>query len=141
MATGGAWWHPACVTDDRPAGVPASFDVRTVVYLRSGEHEPQLDEEASTALHHAHLAYLAELTRRGIVAANGPLVEKTDQTLRGMSVYTVGMAEARRLAEQDPAVRAGRFRVDVARWAVAEGRIAFPEQDAPVGDVVRFEDL
>ena len=111
------------------------------MYLRSGEHPPELDEEASTALHHAHLAYIAELIRRGIVAANGPLVEKTDPTFRGMSVYTVGMAEARRLAEQDPAVRAGRFRVDVARWAVAQGRIAFPEQDAPVGDVVRFEDL
>ncbi len=137
--TGGGILHR--VSDERPAGVPASFDVRTVVYLRSGEHPPQLDEEASTALHHAHLAYLADLGRRGIVAANGPLVEKTDPTLRGMSVYTVGMAEARRLAEQDPAVRAGRFRVDVARWAVAHGRIAFPEQDAPVGDVVRFEDL
>jgi hypothetical protein len=40
-----------------------------------------------------------------------------------------------------PAVRAGRFRVDVARWAVAAGRIAFPEQDGPVGHRVRFEDL
>jgi len=115
--------------------------VRTVVYLRTGEHPPDLDEEASTTLHHAHLAYLGDLTRRGIVAANGPLVEKTDPTMRGMSVYTVGLDEARRLAEADPAVRAGRFRVDIARWAVAEGRVAFPEAGGPVGDVVRFEDL
>ncbi len=129
------------MTDERPAGVPAAFDVRTVVYLRTGENPPQLDDEASTALHHAHLAYLAGLTRRGIVAANGPLVEKTDPALRGMSVYTVGLDEARRLAEQGPAVRAGRFRVDVARWAVAQGRIVFPEQGSPVGDVVRYEDL
>ena len=34
-----------------------------------------------------------------------------------------------------------RFRVDVARWAVAAGRIAFPQRDAPVGETVRFEDL
>ncbi len=129
------------MSDERPAGVPATFDVRTVVYLRTGERPPDLDEEASTALHHAHLAYLGDLTRRGIVAANGPLVEKTDPTMRGMSVYTVGLDEARRLAEADPAVRAGRFRVDIARWAVAEGRVAFPEAGGPVGDVVRFEDL
>jgi uncharacterized protein len=126
---------------DRPPGVPATFDVRTVVYLRRGEHPPELDDEASTALHHAHLAHLADLGRRGIVAANGPLLDQSDSTMRGMSVYTVGPDEARRLAEQDPAVRAGRFRVDVARWAVAAGRIAFPEQDAAVGERVPFEDL
>ena len=43
---------------ERPPGVPAEFDVRTVVYLRRGDHPPELDEDASTALHHAHLAYL-----------------------------------------------------------------------------------
>jgi hypothetical protein len=58
-----------------------------------------------------------------------------------MSVYTVPVDEARGLAEADPAVRAGRFRVDLARWCVAAGRVAFPEQDGPVGQRVRFEDL
>ena len=126
---------------DRPPGVPAAFDVRTVVYLRRGADPPDLPEEESTALHHAHLAHLADLHRRGIIAANGPLLDQSDETMRGMSVYTVDATEARRLAEQDPAVRAGRFRVDVARWAVAEGRIAFPEQAGPVGRRVRYEDL
>ena len=126
---------------ERPAGVPAAFDVRTVVYLRRGSTPPDLDDESSTALHHAHLAYLADLGRRGIIAANGPLLDQSDETMRGMSVYTVDPDEARRLAEQDPAVRAGRFRVDVARWAVGAGRIAFPEQQRPVGRLVRFEDL
>ena len=126
---------------DRPPGVPAVFDVRTVVYLRRGATPPVLSEEDSTALHHAHLAHLAELGRRGIVAANGPLLDQSDETLRGMSVYTVDPDEARRLAEQDPAVRAGRFRVDVARWAVSAGRIAFPEHPGPVGSRVAYEDL
>ena len=126
---------------DRPAGVPEEFEVRTVVYLRRGADPPDLPEEESTALHHAHLAHLAELGRRGVIAANGPLLDQSDETLRGMSVYTVGPEEARRLAEQDPAVRAGRFRVDVARWAVAADRIAFPGQDGPVGERVPYEDL
>ena len=124
-----------------PPGVPAAFDVRTIVYLRRGTNPPDLSEEESTTLHHAHLAYLADLDRRGIIAANGPLLGQSDETMRGMSVYTVDSAQARRLAEQDPAVLAGRFRVDVAQWAVAADRIAFPEQGAPVGHRVRSEDL
>ena len=104
---------------ERPPGVPEVFDVRTVVYLRRGENPPELSEEDSTALHHAHLAHLAGLGRRGIIAANGPLRNQSDETIRGMSVWTV----------------------DVARWAVAAGRVAFPEQDAPVGERVGFEDL
>ncbi len=126
---------------DRPPGVPDTFDIRTVVYLRRGDNPPDLDEVESTALHHAHLAHLADLGRRGIIVANGPLLDQSDDTIRGMSVYSVDAVEARRLAEQDPAVRAGRFRVDVARWAVASGRIAFPEHEGPVGRVVAFEDL
>jgi uncharacterized protein len=126
---------------DRPAGVPESFDVRTVVYLRRGTSPPDLPEDESTALHHAHLAHLAELGRRGIIAANGPLLEQSDETMRGMSVYTVDPDEARRLAEQDPAVVAGRFRVDVARWAVAAGRISFPGHDGAVGERIKYEEL
>ena len=126
---------------ERPPGVPASFDVRTIVYLRRGANPPDLPEEESTALHHAHLAHLADLGRRGIIAANGPLLDQSDETIRGMSVYTVDPTEARRLAEQDPTVRAGRFRVDVARWAVGAGRIAFPEVADEVGQRIAFEDL
>ena len=126
---------------ERPPGVPEAFEVRTVVLLRRGVDPPELDEKASTALHHAHLAHLADLGRRGIIAANGPLLAQSDESIRGLSIYTVGPREARRLAEEDPAVRAGRFRVDVARWAVGVGRIAFPESSGRVGDVVPFEDL
>jgi uncharacterized protein YciI len=126
---------------DRPFGVPESFDVRTIVFLRRGTNPPDLPEEESTALHHAHLAHLADLHERGIIVANGPLLDQSDETLRGVSIYTVDAGEARRLAEQDPAVRAGRFRVDVARWAVAADRIAFPQADGPVGERLFYEDL
>jgi uncharacterized protein YciI len=124
-----------------PPGVPAVFDVRTVVLLRRGTDPPQLPDDESMALHHQHLAYLDDLHRRGVIAANGPLLDASDQTVRGLSVYTVDPDEARRLAEQDPAVRAGRFRVDVARWAVAGGLVDFPRAEGPVGRRVRFEDL
>ena len=133
--------EPVPGSPGRPPGVPEAFDVRTVVVLRRGENPPQLDDEASTALHHAHLAHLADLGRRGIIAANGPLLDQSDPTMRGLSVYTVPPEEARGYAEADPAVQAGRFHVDVARWAVSAGLVAFPEHDGPVGERLRFEDL
>lgn len=48
----------------RPPGAPASFEVRTIVFRRRGSDPANLAEEASTALHHAHLAHLAELGRQ-----------------------------------------------------------------------------
>ena len=126
---------------DRPDGVPAQFEVRTVVFLRRGTSPPQLTEAESDALQNAHLAYLADLVRRGLIAANGPLLDQSDETLRGLSVYTVSADDALRLARQDPAVRAGRLRVDVARWCVGTGRLAFPAYGGPVGDRLAFEDL
>ena len=126
---------------DRPEGVPAEFEVRTVVFLRRGSNPPQLTEDEATALQNAHLAYLAGLIERGVIAANGPLVDQSDDSLRGLSVYTVAAEEALRLACDDPAVHAGRLRVDVARWCVGTGRLAFPAYGGPVGDRVAFEDL
>ena len=93
---------------ERPLGVPASFDVRTIVYLRRGTNPPDLAEKASTELHHSHLAHLAELGRRGIIAANGPLLDQSDKTLRGMSVYTLDAIEARRLGRSVAAAQPGR---------------------------------
>ncbi|KRF23700.1 hypothetical protein ASG95_03200 [Phycicoccus sp. Soil803] len=136
------------MSTDRPPGAPARFDVRTVVYLRRGTNPPDLPEDESTALHHAHLTHLADLASRGIIVANGPLLDKSDETIRGMSIWSVDPVEARRLAEQDPAVRpagsgwtshAGQWRPVgspsrsmpaqwVARWP---SRISEPERRPP----------
>ena len=71
------------------AGIGEKFD-RQVVHDQIGKGTdmlvptllPDLDEDASTALHHAHLAYLAELGRQGLLAANGPLLDQSDETIR-----------------------------------------------------------
>jgi hypothetical protein len=42
------------------------------------------------------------------VPASFDVRDQSDETMRGMSVWTVGVDEARRLAEQDPAVVAPR---------------------------------
>ena len=58
MAAGTAEADPeADVSEQRPVGVPESFDVHTLVHQRRGANPPELGEEESTVLHHAHLAF------------------------------------------------------------------------------------
>ena len=125
----------------RPPGAPAEFDVRTLVFLIRPEHPPDLDEATVDDLQVRHLAFGADLAARGITAANGPMRSQTDERLRGMSVYTVGVGEALAIAGRDPMVQAGWLRVEAAQWCVAAGKVAFPLYDGPVGDLVPFERL
>jgi len=98
------------------------FDQFTVVLLMLRPDAPELDEAAATALQDAHLAFLAELHEAGHLLAAGPL---SDDGFRGLSILNAGPDEARRLTEQDPAVRAGRFALKVMPWMVPAGAVSF----------------
>jgi hypothetical protein len=47
-----------------------------------------------------------------------------------MCLYRAPLEEARRLAEQDPAVKAGVLQVEVFTWYVEKGALAFPIAEA-----------
>ena len=98
------------------------FDRFTIVLLILRPDAPQLDEEAADALQDAHMAHLAELHEAGYLLAAGPL---SDETFRGLSILNVPPKRARELKEEDPAVRAGRFSVEVIPWMVPAGAISF----------------
>ena len=98
------------------------FDRFTIVLLILRPDAPQLDEEAADALQDAHMAHVAELHEAGYLLAAGPL---SDETFRGLSILNVPPERARELKEQDPAVRAGRFSVEVIPWMVPAGAISF----------------
>jgi uncharacterized protein len=98
------------------------FDQFTIVLLVLRLDAPQLDEAAATALQDAHLAHLAELHEAGHLLAAGPL---SDDGFRGLLILNVGADEARRLNEQDPAVRAGRFALKVIPWMVPAGALSY----------------
>jgi uncharacterized protein YciI len=108
------------------------FQRLTLVQLRTPEPRPpgSPDDDRIQA---EHLAYLAGLRDRGVLALNGP-VRGPDSAgrLRGLSVYLVDIDEARALAEADPAVRAGWFDVVVDSWWI-------PSVPVTVGDRVDFE--
>ncbi|MFD4422054.1 YciI family protein [Agromyces sp. NPDC058484] len=118
----------------RQPDIPDAFDVYTVVVLRRPADAPQMSEEELDALQARHLAYRAELGRRGVLVANGPFDQQSDPSYRGMSIFACRPAEAARLSDGDPSVAAGRLVYDVMEWWVGEGALVFPFTDRRVGE-------
>ncbi len=101
------------------------FDRCTVVLLLRRDDAPKLDAAEEDALQDAHLDYLAKLHEAGHVLAAGPTPGPEDRMIRGITILNVPPDEARRLKEQDPAVRAGRFALEIFPWLVPQGAMSF----------------
>jgi uncharacterized protein len=110
---------------DDDALIPERFDEHTIVFLNRSPDAPELGEEELDRLQIEHLTYLRGLKRRGMLIANGPLAEQTDVRMRGISIYGLPLDDALELANADPMVRAGRLRIEGARWWTAEGAARF----------------
>ena len=75
--------------------------------------------------------HLKKLAEAGKLLVAGPLDEQPDVTMRGICLYRVGsLDEARKLASDDPMVKAGRLRPEVMTWMTEKGALAFPIADA-----------
>jgi uncharacterized protein len=118
----------------RDPNIPDAFDVYTLVLLRRPADAPELSEDELNELQARHLAYRTKLRNDGVVVANGPLGEQSDPRLRGLSIFSCGLDEARRLSDLDPSVQAGRLSYDVFEWWVAAGTLAFPGLADAVGE-------
>ena len=118
----------------RNPDIPDAFDVYTVVVLRRPPDAPELPDEKLDALQARHLAYRAELGRRGVLVVNGPFDQQSDPSYRGMSIFACDPAEAARLSDADPSIAVGRLAYDVMEWWVRADSIAFPLTDAAIGD-------
>lgn len=91
------------------------FQRLSIVRLCSPDVSPG-DSPDDERIQADHVAYLAGLRDRGIIALNGPVRFKDSPTFRGMTIYTVDVEEARAHALQDPSVKAGWFKVVVDSW-------------------------
>jgi uncharacterized protein len=118
----------------RDPNIPDAFDVYTLVLLRRPGDAPQMPDDELDALQSRHLAYRAKLRNDGVLVANGPLGEQSDPSLRGLSILSCDLDEARRLTDLDPSVQAGHLAYDVFEWWVAAGTLAFPGAAGAVGE-------
>jgi hypothetical protein len=118
----------------RDPNVPDEFDVYTLVLLRRPADAPDLPRHELDTLQSQHLAYRAKLRGEGLIVANGPFDAQSDVSLRGLSIFTCDLDEARRLNDLDPLVQVRRLSYDVFEWWVAAGTLAFPGVANTVGE-------
>jgi len=85
----------------------------TLVFLRRGP-APRDDEARNDRLQLEHGQHLTKLQMLGKLVMNGPIL--SEHEILGVSVYAVGIEEARALAEADPKVKAGYLTVEAIPW-------------------------
>jgi len=99
------------------------FDIYTFVLLRRGPRADEYSDEELTELQGGHLAFLDRMREEDHLVLAGPFQDQEDETKRGLCVYRTGLAETRRLTEQDPSVRAGRIAVEAMTWLTPKGEL------------------
>ena len=98
-----------------------------LILLRRPADAPAYDDETLDRIQAEHLAFYAGLRASGDVLTNGPMHLQPDESLRGIAIYTAAtLDEARRLAETDPAVVAGRLAVEAMTYLTEPGTMIRP---------------
>jgi uncharacterized protein len=107
---------------------PMEFQKYQLVLLRRGERAADIPKSELESLQKQHIAHLDAMADAGAIVAAGPFDDQQDETFRGLCLYRVGSVdEARKLAEADPMVKAGRLRVEAMTWMTAKGYVEFPK--------------
>ena len=90
-----------------------------IAFLRRGSERSQ-DKAAADSIQALHLAHLGRMYEAGYADISGPFGDDGD--IRGITIYnvpTLQMADS--LANMDPAVKAGRLKIEVHPWWAAKG--------------------
>jgi uncharacterized protein YciI len=92
-----------------------------MVYLIAGENREQ-DSVETAQIQEAHLAHMDRMAIEGYLSIAGPFGDEGD--VRGICIYnTVDLATADSLVKLDPAVQAGRLKVEIRPWWAAKGSV------------------
>ena len=98
-----------------------------LVLLRRQADAPDYPDQELDRIQREHIAYHGELRAAGQVVTNGPVDGPADPSLRGLTFYRTGsLDQSRQLAENDPAVRAGRLAVEIMTWYCPPGTMSRP---------------
>jgi uncharacterized protein YciI len=122
----------ALAEEPKPPPAPPNMESYQLVLLWRGPRSTAEVTPEARRIQEEHIGHLKAMAASGKLVIAGPFSDQPDPALRGMCLYRAGSAaEARALAEKDPAVQAGRLRVEVLTWWVEKGYMAFPRAAAP----------
>jgi uncharacterized protein YciI len=110
------WFHAPVSYD---VTNPANLDQLVLGFLVRGPNTTQ-DKAAAAEIQKGHLAYMDSLHKQGKLVMAGPFMDNAPA--RGIVVYRVrDVAEAKELAADDPAVKAGRLVIEAYPWMTFKG--------------------
>jgi uncharacterized protein YciI len=111
--------------------LPPNMTVYYFGLLTRGPNAASIPPADLPALQAGHMANINRLTREGKLLVAGPFMDDGDW--RGILIFKcASLEEAQALAATDPAVQAGRLKVEVRPWLTMKGTIRDPEFSVPV---------
>ena len=110
------WFSPPVGYD---VTTPANLEPLVLGFLVRGTNTSQ-DKATADEIQKGHLAYMDSLHKQGKLVMAGPFADAGNA--RGIVVYRVkDVAEAKALAAEDPAVKAGRLVLEAYPWMTFRG--------------------
>ena len=101
-----------------------------VAFLKRGPNWTPAETPETKAIQEGHMANIRKMGATGKLLIAGPFEDGGD--LRGMFIFRVDtLEEAKALAEQDPAVKAGRLVLEWHPWFAAKNIVVTPKAAAP----------
>jgi uncharacterized protein YciI len=112
---------------ETPEGAPFELERFELVLLKRPSGSTELPGDEVDRIQALHLGHLGAMAAAGHLVIAGPFDEQRDESLRGLCLYRTGSLDrTRALAEEDPAVRAGRLEVDVMYFYCEKGAVKRP---------------
>ncbi len=106
------------------------FVSHCIVFLSSGPNQTESGHDELELIQRQHLEHIGRLHADGYALVAGPFGEQTDKSLRGLIIFRgdLPIEKVIELANEDPAVKAGRLQVQAVRCMHCEkDYVAFPK--------------
>lgn len=107
--------------DVKPQAKPPQFDLETyqLGLLRKGPNHGTGTKEEAEKIQAGHMANIGKMAEMGKLVAAGPMGDNGD--IRGIFLFKASLDEAKALAAEDPAIKAGRLQMDIFAWFGPKG--------------------
>jgi uncharacterized protein YciI len=109
------------------AADPEAWEMTTyqVAFLKKGPNWTPAETAETKAIQEGHMENIRKMGATGKLVIAGPFADDGD--LRGLFIFRVDtLEEAKALAEQDPAVKAGRLVLEWHPWFAARNIVVTP---------------